>query len=165
MLNSDKSCSKLTPINSNCDWKRVYLYHAEHAEMCLAHTMLLFTTLCLIQLAVDSVVCNELWVGTLLHHNALVNYNYLVSVLDSRQPMSNDQACATNLCPVKSFLHHLNSNNTTCAENIQATSRERLHIIAALLQFKIFLKLQLLFTGSHFYMIWFNIKAIILILV
>jgi len=40
-----------------------------------------------------------------------------VGILNSRQPMSYNYACATNLCLVKSFLHHLKSISQSISQN------------------------------------------------
>jgi len=71
--------------------------------------VLLFPTLCQVQLVVDSVACNELRVSSLFRHLAIVYYDDFVGVLNGREPMSYNKACTTNLCLVQSFLHHLKS--------------------------------------------------------
>jgi len=71
--------------------------------------MLLFPTLCQVQLVVDSVASNELRVSSLFCHLAFVYDDDFVGVLNGREPMSYNEACTTNLCLVQSFLHHLKS--------------------------------------------------------
>ena len=70
---------------------------------------LLLTTLCQVQLVVDSLARHELRVSALLHDTTMVNDDDFVGVLNSRQSVSYHQACTSNLRLVKGFLHHLNS--------------------------------------------------------
>ena len=77
---------------------------------CFVCTILLFATLRKMQLVVDSVVCYELGVSTLFCHGAVVNDDDFVSVLNSWQTMSDNEACTTNLRLIKCLLHHLHSH-------------------------------------------------------
>jgi len=77
------------------------------------------------QFVVDSVLCNKLRVSSLFRHDTFVNDNDIISILDSRQAMSDNQACATNLSSVESFLHHLHSN-TQNTPKIQVAKQKQL---------------------------------------
>jgi len=90
---------------------------------------LLLTTLCEVQLVVDSLARHELRVSALLHDTTMVNDDDFVGVLNSRQSVSYHQACTSNLRLVKGFLHHLNSKQCKRCLKLQFP-QIRAHIFA-----------------------------------